>query len=130
MYPVLSYVHLGPKPLTVFAQVPDPIQPCHRYEISAFDSANNQFNDFSQPSYKLSLVFQNGPQIHSLPNGITMETLLAVCHDRLNRFQMGQYPSSYNATAMFHIQQALAALNQRTMLENAGANLNITTQPT
>lgn len=58
--------------------------------------------------------FQNGPINEVGPNGITMEALLAVVKDRLEHFQAGPYPCEENAYALDAVNDALAALHQRT----------------
>lgn len=47
--------------------------------------------------------------------GITNEVLLTVIKDRLEHFQMGVYNCPENAAAIAHINNALMALNDRTM---------------
>lgn len=69
------------------------------------------YYDVAHPTatFKTRLPFQtvNTP-------GLTNEILLAVVHDRLERFQEGPYPCAENAAAMAKIQEALAALHKRT----------------
>lgn len=61
-----------------------------------------------------SINFQDGhPDVHGR-NGVTLETLLAVCHDRLTCFQAAAFPCEQNAEAIQHIERALEALKDRT----------------
>lgn len=59
------------------------------------------------------LNFQKGhPDQHGI-NGLTLESVMGVCLQRLNSFQGGPYPSVHNATAIKHITCALEALQAR-----------------
>ncbi len=60
------------------------------------------------------IAFQQGPVENDTPNGITIEALLAICKHRLDCFQAGPYPSQYNDRALIYIEQAIAALQERT----------------
>jgi hypothetical protein len=61
-----------------------------------------------------SLNFQNGPIGEAGVNGITHEALLAILIDRLRGFQNGPFASSYNATALSHLEDAQSTLLERT----------------
>lgn len=59
------------------------------------------------------LFFQQGhPAKHGI-NGLTLESVLAVCQHRLTGFQKGPYPSDFNADALMHIERAIEALKDR-----------------
>lgn len=61
-----------------------------------------------------TINFQDGhPDVHGR-NGVTLETLLAVCHDRLTCFQAGAFPCDQNGEAIQHIERALESLKDRT----------------
>ncbi len=77
-----------------------------RYHCSiGSDAANSQL-----------IQFQDGTvDPVSGPNGLTIEALLAICGHRLDAFQSGAYPSEYNAVSLFHINEALKSLQQRTI---------------
>lgn len=47
--------------------------------------------------------------------GVTIEALLAVCTDKLERWQAGDMPCDENSQALAGIQAALAALSHRTI---------------
>ena len=47
-------------------------------------------------------------------NGVTIEALLAICIDRLQGFQSGQYPCRENALALTKIEEAMLWLHKRT----------------
>jgi hypothetical protein len=64
------------------------------------------------------LNFQSGDP-HKEVNGITMEALLAVCIDRLQHFQNGQFRSRENAIALTHLEDAMHWLLHRTKLREA-----------
>jgi hypothetical protein len=61
-----------------------------------------------------TIKFQNGHPDEHGRNGVTLETLLAVCHDRLTCFQAGPFPCEQNAEAIQHIERALESLKDRT----------------
>lgn len=67
----------------------------------------------------LHLFFQNGTVQDGVPNGLTIEVLLAVCKHRLESFQEGPYTSAYNDRAIIYIEQAIGALHERTKLRRA-----------
>ncbi len=58
--------------------------------------------------------FQKGPVKENGVNGIFMEDLLQISAHRLECFQTGPFACQANADALEHINQALAALNERT----------------
>jgi hypothetical protein len=58
--------------------------------------------------------FQEGPVKEGFVNGITIESLLAICADRLTSFQAGEYACDENGSALYSLQQAQKALNIRT----------------
>lgn len=58
--------------------------------------------------------FQDGTVKHAGVNGITMETILAICIHRLGCFQVGALPSTDNQEALDHLTKALACLQHRT----------------
>lgn len=60
------------------------------------------------------IAFQTGPVGEFGVNGLTHEVLLSILIDRLGAFQLGPYPSRYNADALQHCHYAQAALFQRT----------------
>lgn len=60
------------------------------------------------------VVFQNGPINEAGVNGISQEALLAICIDRLECFQKGQYACRENAIALTHLQDAMHWLQHRT----------------
>jgi hypothetical protein len=66
-----------------------------------------------------ALNFQNGPVPAVGTNGITHESLLAVLIDRLKGFQSGNYACMENASALWHLERALAELHTRTLKRTA-----------
>jgi hypothetical protein len=58
--------------------------------------------------------FQEGPIAETDVNGISIEALLAVCQDRLEGFQSGEFRNRENALALTHIQEAMHWLHHRT----------------
>lgn len=60
----------------------------------------------------LPIIFQNGDQRQGA-NGVTMESLLVVCIDRLQQFQKGTFACEHNEKALEHLNQALSHLKDR-----------------
>ena len=86
----------------------------HRYEIQGFNTQNNPSEYEGSLHHQTSIIFQNGrPEIVGI-NGITMESLLAICIDRLLHLQSGRYPCAENQEAWAHLALALGALKRRT----------------
>ena len=83
---------------------------CHKYRV--YDP---HYSDPDSLDATLAVIdFQNGPIQEVGVNGVQQEDLLAVVIDRLSAFQAGPFANNYNATALDHCKQALAALQQRT----------------
>ena len=55
-----------------------------------------------------------GPIKEAGVNGLTGEALLAILIDRLRSFQAGPYACQQNATALWHLREALDMLQVRT----------------
>lgn len=64
----------------------------------------------------VKIDFQNGPlqETGNLPNGLSIESLLTVCEDRLTGFQSGQFACRENAIALTKLQEAMMWLQKRT----------------
>lgn len=60
------------------------------------------------------IEFQNGPINEVGTNGITQEALLAICIDRLQCFQKGEYACRENAIALTKLEEAVHWLQHRT----------------
>lgn len=58
--------------------------------------------------------FQDGNPSEFGVNGVSIESLLAVCADRLEHFEGGPFANGYNADALRHIHCALLSLKGRT----------------
>lgn len=71
---------------------------------------------FSKPGtvFTTDILFQNGPVKEHGVNGISIESLLAICIDRLEGFQSGAYANGYNQVALNNCREALNSLKQRT----------------
>lgn len=80
---------------------------CSRYSITP------EGGDMSP----VAIPFQNKPlsETGGVPNGITVEALLAICQDRLEGWQDGPYRCRENAIALTKIQEALHWLQHRTL---------------
>lgn len=65
-----------------------------------------------------TISWQHGPlgrgEARKEPNGAFVETVIAAAKDRIEYYQKSKFASSYNATAIHHLQCALDVLNART----------------
>lgn len=82
---------------------------CHRYRIVEDTKPGEET---TLPAYVIK--FQQGPIKESGLNGMTQEVLLAIVKDRLESFQKGDHACELNEVALGHVNEALAALQQRT----------------
>lgn len=64
----------------------------------------------------VKIDFQNGPlqETGNVPNGLSVESLLAICEDRLVGFQSGQFACRENAVALTKLQESMMWLQKRT----------------
>lgn len=86
-----------------------------RYSICNYDVSRNREYDRDWDPADLTILFQDGPITEgNRPNGVTIESLLAVCADRLMGFQNGPLACDENARALAGIEAALWALHERT----------------
>lgn len=92
---------------------PGPGGACHSYSIVVPQKEKD--------SLVTDIQFQKGAVAEAGPNGISVESLLAVCIDRLEGFQSGPYPCEENAAALDHLQRGLKNLQKRT-IERAARN--------
>ena len=66
-------------------------------------------------SWTQGIHFQKGPwQPGRQPNGLTIESLLTICIDRLESFQAGPFPCKENQQALSSLRKARKALYART----------------
>ena len=101
---------------------PGPGGAYHWYQLTGFDYSKNAShcpNPYPVAYEKdwttgLSVYFQNGVVSDEGPNGVTIESLLAICADRLECFQAGPYSSEQNQVALAAIHVAINALQVRT----------------
>ena len=114
---VSSSSDLDPKDLIVTVKdQPGPGGDCHYYEISNYDVLHNSsFNERHQlESYnELTVLFQQGNPAEGF-NGVTLESLLAICEHRLVGCQSGPFACAENGEALEHITKAINALHSRT----------------
>jgi hypothetical protein len=66
-----------------------------------------------------AIGWQNGPLGRDgdriEPNGAFVEHIIEAAIDRLEYYQASRFKSDYNASAIIHLDNALVALNQRTI---------------
>lgn len=90
----------------------------HRYDVVGFDTTGNPSavdeNGYATHFSRLPVIFQHGVVVDGKMNGVTMESLLAICEDRLQGFQSGQFACVENERALVGVQKAIAALQERT----------------
>lgn len=60
------------------------------------------------------VMFQKGPIKETVGNGCFIEDLIAICIDRLEGFQSGDFPCRENALALTKLEEALHWLDHRT----------------
>ena len=82
---------------------------CHEYRIYTIPSIAN-----SEGLACGSINFQKGPIKEKGVNGCHQEDLIAICVDRLQHFQAGQFKCRENAIALTHLEDALHWLRHRT----------------
>ena len=86
---------------------PGPGGACHAYDVwhpAAPEDGENL----------TEIRFQKGPLEEAGPNGISIESLLAICLDRLEGFQSGKHPCCENAAALICLRDAMRHLHGRT----------------
>jgi len=95
---------------------PGPGGACYEYFIFPCEKIKDDSNEISEwiPAPFVHIHFQKGPMKESEPNGIFMEDLIAICIDRLEGFQTGDYPHTCNDMALTSLKQVLSYLNIRT----------------
>lgn len=62
----------------------------------------------------LEIRWQDGPLEGREPNGCFVETVIAAAKQRIEYFQNSKFACSFNKDAIYHLEQALLALNART----------------
>lgn len=103
-------------PVRIFAvDLPGPAGGQAAYMLNGFDTKNRGIVSSNEGLTQLNIFFQNAAPVDGVPNGVTMEHLLAVCAHRLVAFQAGQFANVENAMALRHIQAAILSLNDRTI---------------
>jgi hypothetical protein len=76
--------------------------------------ANHKYDVMLPSGDTTTIDFQNGPIAEAGVNGITQEVLIAICIDRLRRFQAGPYACRENALALTKLEEAQHWLHSRT----------------
>ncbi len=102
-------LNIGTKRRTTVFAVDEPGQgnANHEYHVS-WDRDNNGYISTQ------SIKFQQGPIKEAGVNGVADVDLLAICIDRLEGFQSGDYKCDTNQTALQHLLDAVTALDSRT----------------
>ena len=83
---------------------PGPGGACHAYSVTP--TTGNAIG--------VRIDFQKGPLGEVPPNGLSVESLLASCEDRLVGFQSGEFACRENAIALTKLQEAMMWLQKRT----------------
>lgn len=95
----------------------------HLYRVKGFSTASNPSDPYAEwygePAEECTLLFQNGAIPENGVNGITQEVLIAICIDRLERFQAGPFACRENALALTKLQEAQHWLHHRTRTREA-----------
>lgn len=87
----------------------------HFYSLTGFQFP---FND--EPTREVPIVFQQGDPAKGW-NGLTLESVLAVCADRLEHLQQGEFACTENEVALMNIHKAITQLHNRHKRLQAGA---------
>lgn len=97
-------------------------EPIRVFSLNNSATYNNTFiigtGDENAFTELAKIDFQNGHPASEGINGITMESLLAVCHRRLSAFQASSFPCAQNGAALEGIECAINALKERTQERN------------
>ena len=88
------------------------------------DEVRRHSDDCVVPGTFLPLVFQHGARSEVGFNGITIESLLSICLDRLMCLNVAPYTCGENDLAIKNIAQALDWLNERTSRRLREGRLN------
>jgi len=97
----------------------------NRYEIEGFNTVTNSVGEPWRDDKKLVILFQNGDPTVKGVNGVTLETLIAVCIDRLEGFQAGPFSCCHNQEALIALEKAMLALQCRTKSELTKTGISI-----
>lgn len=86
----------------------------HHYAIFANGSNAGNMDALDVDTALVDIKFQKGPR-HDVDatHGVIDSDLLEIVRDRLTCFQSGQFANDYNAQALYHVEEALKALNAR-----------------
>lgn len=84
----------------------------NRYIISGMNSPNPAQLEETR---KAVILFQNGTEPEVGVNGVTIESLLAICLHRLKGFNSGAWACRENALAITAIEEAITRLHSRTI---------------
>ena len=105
----MRVLKIGTRKYTTVTAVDEPGQgnANHKYEIK-WDPNNNGYIATQ------AIGFQDGPIKEFGVNGVTNEDLLAIVIDRMRGFQSGDYACDSNQHALAHLENALAAMLERT----------------
>ena len=85
------------------------------YFVGGLDTRTNASEIPGEASNEIKILFQSGPITEHGQNGLTIETLLAICADRLACFQAGPFACRDNEEAKQHIEAAKECLQRRTL---------------
>lgn len=91
------------------------------------DEVRRHSDDCVVPGTFLPLVFQHGPRSEVGFNGITIESLLVICKDRLTLMNQEPFDCVENARAIECVDQTLDALNARMLRRLREGRLNTQT---
>lgn len=84
-------------------------------DLPGAGGANHKYRCVYPAGTEAFINFQNGPIKENGVNGITQEVLIAICMDRLESFQKGNFACEDNASALEHLQFAMNYLKKRTI---------------
>lgn len=109
---VTHAVYGKPESLTIIA-TDSPLN--NRYEVRGMNASNPSQQPAESDIRTAVVMFQNGTEPEVGVNGVTIESLLAICADRIAGWQSGPWACRENALALTHMQEAMGWLQRRTV---------------
>jgi hypothetical protein len=98
--------------ITIHAADEPGVSGAHHEYICSYN-VPSPWEDGTPVRHHYGIKFQQGPIQKVGVNGLSIESLVAICLDRLEGLQSGPFPCSENEEALQHFKKGLEALHQR-----------------